>query len=140
MWWCWGCYNSARRRSLHKCGSYRAELTALEKATKEILEKSATLNADSAIWIFTDSESAVERLKAGPGAQTDSIADHVWLNLHSLAKHHKVTIQCIAGHKEIEGNEAADKAAKEASQLDQHNVALDFNTMKSTIQRHFRKK
>ena len=123
-----------------KCGSYRAELTALEKATSEILEKSATLHADSAIWIFTDSESAVERLKAGPGAQTDSIADHVWLNLNSLAKHHKITIQWIPGHKDIEGNEAADKAAKEASQLDQHDVALDFNTMKATIKRHFRKK
>ena len=123
-----------------KCGSYRAELTALEKATAEILEKSPTLHAESVIWIFTDSESAVERLKAGPGAQTDSTADHVWLNINSLAKHHNITIQWIPGHKDIEGNEAADKAAKEASQLDQQDVALDFNTMKSTIKRHFRKK
>ena len=123
-----------------KCGSYRAKLTALEKATAEILEKSPTLHTESEIWIFTDSESAVERLKAGPGAQTDSTADHVWLNINSLAKHRNITIQWIPGHRDIDGNEAADKAAKEASQLDQQDVALDFNTMRSTIKRHFRKK
>ena len=42
----------------------------------------------------------------------------------------------IPGHRNIEGNEAAEEAA----QLNQQDVALDFNTMKSTIIRNFRKK
>ena len=123
-----------------KCGSYRAELTALERTTSDILKRAPTFTEEFTTWIFTDSESAVKRLEAGPGAQTDTIADNIWLNLNALAKYCEVNIQWIPGHRDIEGNEAADEAAKEAAQLNQQDVAVDFNTMKSTIKRHFRKK
>ena len=48
-------------------------------------------------------------------------------------------MQWIPGHKDIEGNEAADLVAKEAAKLEQENAALDFNTMKAAIKRHFRR-
>ena len=60
------------------CSSYKAEMTALKMGTKEILDKPTAMMEDSKIWIFTDSESAVKRLAAGPGAQTESRADDVW--------------------------------------------------------------
>ena len=63
----------------------------------------------------------------------------MWLNLNSLAKRWEITIQWIPRHKDIEGNEAADKAAKEATTLSQEDAALDFTTMKAAIKRHFKK-
>ena len=122
------------------CSSYIAEMTALKMTTRDILDKSAELLENSKVFIFTDSESAVRRLASGPGAQTDSLADEVWSNLNALAKHREITIQWIPGHKDIEGNEAADKVAKEAASMSQDEVALDFNTMRAAIKRHFRKK
>ena len=64
-----------------------------------------------------DSESSIKRLAGGPGVQTDCLADSVWLNLNSLAKRWEITIQWILDHKDIEGNVAADRAAKEATTL-----------------------
>ena len=44
----------------------------------EILDNPEAMKDESKIWIFTDSESAVKRIEAGPGAQTDSLADEIW--------------------------------------------------------------
>ena len=136
--------NEESTKSMIACGkiclSYKAEMTALKMLTKEILDRPTAMLEESRIWIFTDSESAVERLAAGPGAQTDSLADDVWSNLSALAEQWETTIQWIPGHKDIEGNEAADKAAKEAASMNQDEAALDFSTMKAAIKKHFRKK
>ena len=121
------------------CSSYRAEMSAIKMIVAEILNKTELLSDSSRIWIFTDSESSVKRLAGGPGSQTDCLADDIWNNLNSLAKKWEITIQWIPGHKDIEGNEAADGAAKEATALCQEDAALDFNTMKAAIKRHFRK-
>ena len=69
------------------------------------------------------------------GAQTDSLADDVWSNLSALAEQWEITIQWIPGHKDIKGNEAADKAAKEAASMNQDEAALDFSTMKAAIKK-----
>ena len=75
------------------CSSYKAEMSALKMVTKEILDKPEAMTEESKIWIFTDSESAVKRLEAGPGAQTDSLADEIWSNLGALADQWEITIQ-----------------------------------------------
>ena len=85
----------------------------------KVLLTEAVLLQESKIWIFTDSESAVKRLEAGPGAQTDSLADEVWSHLGALAERRAIRLQWIPGHKDIEGNEAADLVAKEAAKLEQ---------------------
>ena len=55
-------------------------MSALNMVLTEILDNPEAMKdeSNSKIWIFTDSESAVKRLEAGPGAQTDSLADEVW--------------------------------------------------------------
>ena len=114
-------------------------MSAIKMIVAEILNKTELLSDSSRIWIFTDSESSVKRLAGGPGSQTDCLADDIWNNLNSLAKKWEITIQWIPGHKDIEGNETADSAAKEATALCQEDAVLDFNTMKAAIKRHFRK-
>ena len=46
----------------------------------------------------------------------------------------------MPGHAEIQGNEEADIVAKEASNLDQTEVPLDFSTVKTAVKGHFRRK
>ena len=60
------------------CSSYKAEMSALNMVLTEILDNPEAMKDESKIWIFTDSESAVKRIEAGPGAQTDSLADEIW--------------------------------------------------------------
>ena len=46
--------------------------------------------------------------------------------------------QWIAGHRQIEGNEEADKAAAETTKLSRDKVPIDFNTVKAAIKRSIR--
>ena len=121
------------------CTSYRAELAALRKALDMIADNSS-LTAPCSIWIFTDSESAVERLQQGPGAQVESLAQEVWKLISSISIKHRVILQWIPGHKDLEGNEAADVNAKEGSKMDQHNIVINFQTIKAAIKQHVRRK
>ena len=81
------------------CSSYKAEMSALNMVLTEILDKPEAMQDESKIWIFTDSESAVKRLEAGPGAQTDSLADEVWAHLDALAERGAIRLQWIPGIK-----------------------------------------
>ena len=123
-----------------KCSSYIAELKAIDSALTSIEEKIANLPTNSSIWIFTDSESTIKRLQGGPGAQTTKLADRVWMLLSHVSESHNTTLQWIPGHMDIEGNEAADRVAKEASHLEQKDIALDFLTIKSAVKRHFKQR
>ena len=82
-----------------KCTSYRAELSAMREVFKIIKDDDATLPSDYNIWLFIDSESSIERLQRGPGAQVDSLAGEIWGLLAGISKHHKIILQWIPGHR-----------------------------------------
>ena len=119
-----------------KCSSYIAELKAIDSALTIIDTNITSIPTNSSVWIFTDSESTIKRLPGGPGAQTTTLADGVWRSLSHVSEQHTIRIQWIPGHMDIEGNEAADCVAKEATQLEQTDVALDFLTVKAAVKRH----
>jgi len=123
-----------------KCTSYRAELVALREALSVIKDDDDTLPSEYNIWLFTDSESSIERLQRGPGAQVDSLAGEIWQILSSISQNHKIILQWIPGHKDIVGNEAADQLAKEGASMTQRDIALDFMTIKAAVKLHVKKK
>ena len=123
-----------------RCTSYRAELAALREVFRRIHDDDETLRSEYNIWLFTDSESSLERLQRGPGAQIDALTGEIWKLLSSIGKHHKIVLQWIPGHKNIAGNEAADELAKSAAQMSQEDTMLDFLTVKAAVKLHIRRK
>ena len=53
-------------------------------------------------------------------------------------REHGVTInfQWVPGHRDIAGNEEADKAAGEACKLEQGDIPVDYDTVKAALKRH----
>ena len=96
--------------------------------------------SEQGVWILTDSESSIERLQQGPGAQVDALADEVWELLANISKNRKIALQWIPGHRDIDGNERADQLAKEGASLNQGGITLDFMTVKAAVKLHVRKK
>ena len=121
------------------CSSYRAEMSAVFHALKYIIDSKDSLPKNSTIWLFTDSESTIQRLQGGPGAQTAQLADSVWTQIVELNEF-SIVFQWVPGHADIDGNEEADVVAKEATRLDQSKVPLDFLTVKTAVKGFFREK
>ena len=87
--------------------SYEEGVRAMERAAEWIAANSE--DADT-ILIATDSQSLCQALQHN-NREVDDI-------MHHLSKTKaKITIQWLPGHSNIPGNEAADKAAKEAANL-----------------------
>jgi len=125
-----------------KCSSYKAEFTAIETALATVEHRMQAVNSalydseqKSKIWLFTDSQSALERLQMGPGNQNNKSGDRTWKILIHNQDRIDVTLQWIPGHSNIEGNEIADEIAKEACDLDQTNVPIGLPTTKAVIKR-----
>ena len=53
---------------------------------------------------------------------------------------YNIIFQWIPGHADIDGNEQADIVAKDASRLDQSEVALDFLTVRTAVRGFYREK
>ena len=119
------------------CSSFKAEMVAIERALSKILyQLDEEIEFDRTLWLFSDSLSSIITLSQGPGDQTSLIGSLIWEHLQKLAnKSVRVNLQWIPGHKNISGNEKADKAAGEASKLPQHEVPIDFQTSKARIKR-----
>ena len=107
-----------------------AELQAMNKAI-QILSTEFTNDAQhpANIVIFTDSLSALQDLEScSQKTSTDLTA--LAQNLDALLSTFKIqiTLQWIPGHIGIQGNEAADKLAKEGASKEQPDRPLDIQT------------
>ena len=121
------------------CSSFKAEMTAIEIALEHVTKETEMdhLIEPKKMWVITDSQSSVSMLSSGPGSQYGDQGNRIWGMIMRIASRGwSIKFQWIPGHRQIEGNEEADKAAGEASQLSQEHVPIDFNTIKAAIKRH----
>ena len=119
--------------------SFRAEMTALDSALRALQERA--MGPPPVIRVCTDSRSALVRLRAGPAAQTDSLAGSVWGRLRELAdRGSRVHLRWVPGHAGLPGNEVADEVAREAADLEQGQVPVAFQSARARLRRHAREK
>ena len=88
--------------------------------------------------ICTDSQAALRRLREGPEAQTDALADKVWRRrLRGLAdRGAHVTLQWVPRHAGLHGNELADEVAIAAADLCQDEAPVDLQSANARLRRH----
>lgn len=98
---------------------YDAELLGIEKAAQITLKMCQASGLENRkIWIFTDNQAAVNRvsnLKPAPGQDTAIEVASISKQLQQLGT--SLHIQWVPGHFDVEGNEQADKLAKEGTQI-----------------------
>ena len=103
--------------------------------------RSANLNKIKEIRKCSDSQSSINKLQGGPSLQDDTVGDTIWQHLiHLTSQLIHITFQWIPGHSDIEGNEKADVVAKEGTQKQQENCALEFKTVIAAVKREMKKK
>ena len=116
------------------CTIFQAEAIAIERAIKEIqTHPNERLVCFSKIHIFTDSWSVLTALN------NLSISNSIEIrNLHQLIKEStkEIWLQWIPGHRDISGNEEADKIAKSATTSDlliENAIPKSMNIVKTEI-------
>jgi ribonuclease HI len=95
---------------------YDAELHGVLQAAEKCRQFLAR-QQDKKAWIFTDNQAAVQRiasLTAAPGQEVALQLADIADTLHE--RNNSLHIQWVPGHVDVEGNERADKLAKEATQ------------------------
>ena len=95
------------------CCSLQAKLAAIQKATSHALH-----STNKTIIVHTDSKSAIETLQRRHQPDNVQLTTSVLANIWELQRRGKtVILNWIPSHVGIEGNEAADQAAKDAAVL-----------------------
>lgn len=113
--------------------SYTAELYALEAAVNYIKDMLTEEGAPRTVRICCDSQSALSRLREGPAAQKERVADNIWEALRKIDQRHRIDLQWVPGHAGIEGNELADTEARKAAALPQKEVPINLATAKARL-------
>ncbi|RUS86643.1 hypothetical protein EGW08_005592 [Elysia chlorotica] len=111
------------------CSNYKAELEAIKEALT-ILERITPSIPKARAVLLSDSKSVLEKLEDLKGEERQHLAKclgNVVRNTESLV------LQWIPAHCRIEGNERADRLAKEGSVLEQIESDLTYREVKSII-------
>ena len=120
------------------CGNnssnYEAEIIAITSAI-ELLHQQYELHekVPNDIVIFSDSSSALDALKMPPYQHPE--LENAALAIHNILSSYTIhiTLQWIPGHNEIQGNEHADKLAKEGTQKVQTDNPCTMATAKNIL-------
>jgi len=117
--------------------SLRAEMFAARAALQKVeeLQREEVITADT-LALFTDSKSTVQHL-GKCRKHNDLLLDDIQKSLVNITSNGvpTTTIQWIPAHCGTEGNDRADVLAKEATELEQEDVPVNFATVKSVIKR-----
>ena len=111
------------------CSNHKAELEAIKEALI-ILERITPSIPKARAVLLSDSRSVLEKLEDSKGEERQYLAKclgNVVRNTESLV------LQWIPAHCRIEGNERADRLAKEGSVLEQIESDLTYREVKSII-------
>ena len=117
------------------CSNYTAEIKAMDKAVDTLHSQfSDKVYPPSDIVVFTDSLSALQDLESTAQTTNTDITDlstkiDAILGDFNL----QLTLQWIPGHIGIQGNEAADKLAREGASQEQPDKPLSIQTTKQIL-------
>jgi ribonuclease HI len=98
---------------------YAAEMAGMEMATQlctQLRDRSGNGMRFDEVTIFSDSQAAIRSLQRPGRASGLQILGRILQNIEDLLPTLKVTIRWIPGHEGIPGNEAVDRAAKNAAE------------------------
>ena len=129
-----GSIDLMKQRLPNSCSIFEAEAYAIERALKEIPKK---LKNNSSVSIYTDSKSVLQAIVSYK--KTIAVITSIQMTTVELAKRFNIKFTWIPGHRNIEGNEMADRAAKEAasSQEEPQQVKTSWSSIKNLLNKHF---
>eukprot|EP00660_Eupelagonema_oceanica_P019524 gene19524-biopygen32719 len=121
-----------------RCTSFVAELRALRKVLTDLtaLDTGIDVPAGAEIRIGLDSQSAIRALAKGPSRQTGMLEMAVWDELTAVSRRHRahLTVQYIPGHVKVEGQEEADRIAKDAAkECEQVNIPTTYEMARAAL-------
>ena len=96
---------------------FDAEMWGISEAIKVAEQESKEVLHSLVISIFCDSQTAINNLREDRGSGGQAIKRQIYQKTERLVQQqgHDISIKWIPGHNKIEGNERADRAAREAA-------------------------